>query len=62
MKVYIIDHIDQFVLDLCLTITKSLGVVTTIENNRVKIEKDFLGNSEARFIIFNETVFNKDDA
>lgn len=62
MKVYVIDHVDQYVLDLCLSITKSLGIVTTIETNRPKIEKDFQGNSEPRLVIFNENVFSKDDA
>lgn len=62
MKVYVIDYVDQYVLELCLSITKSLGIVTTIETNRPKIEKDFQTNSEPRLVIFNENVFSKDDA
>lgn len=62
MKVYVIDQVDQFVLDLCLSITKSLGIVTTIETNRPKIERDFQSNKEPRLVIFNENLFTKDDA
>lgn len=60
MKVLIIDQLDQYILELSLMITRSLGIVTLLESNKEKIENIINGNS-ADLIIFNESLFPKDD-
>lgn len=61
MRVYIIDQLDQYILELSLVLTKSLGVMTTIDSDKNKIEKFIEEGLDAEVVIFNESLFNRDD-
>lgn len=62
MKVIVLDNLDQFILDLSLLLTKSLGVATIIENQKNKIENLIKENKEVKVFIINDQLFDRDSA
>ena len=61
MKVVILDNIDQYILDLCLLITKSLGVPTQVESNFSKLDEIIKNNFDSKLFILNESKFKKSE-